>query len=841
MKLISVTVAVAVTPALVALPTVSFASTDPAHPVAPEVTNAKIAGVDTAALQAAPDPVPASVHPEVFTEERETDPFTIAGVSWEPTPSLAPGDVHVRVRVHEAGGWTAWQLLGDPDGPDAGSAEGAAARVGTTPLMTDGATGIQVRVDTTTGAVPEGLEVSTINPGTSAADDDLTPSAPAASAGAAARKPTIITRAQWGADERLRSGGTAYSSTIRAMTVHHTDGTNSYTRDQAAGLVRGIYAYHTLSLHWADVGYNFLVDRFGRIYEGRAGSITAPVRGAHSLGFNTDTMGVSAMGNFETAQPPAALVDGIAKVAGWKLSQYGVNPKGKAQLTSQGGSGVRYGAGTTVTMPAIDAHRDTFATACPGQYLYARLGTIRTKAAAYAGGSTSTTTAPKPVTTSGLYKAYGSLTLHTGSTGKAVRALQNELNRRGFGVGTADGDFGPMTASGLAKFQKAKKLKVTKRVHRNDWRALSNMSYTKTGVTTTSKPPTTKPPTTKPPTTTKPANLYQQYGGTTLSQGSSGAAVKALQAELNARGFHVGTADGDFGPMTASGVAKFQKASGLKVTKRVARNDWRALAGLSYSRTAAGTAGFDGDGRGDVLGVTPGGVLWTYPTGTNTVRSRKRSGSGWGKFTEVLSPGDWNGDRKADVVARRRDGNLYLYTGNGRGGFSGGAAKIGRGWNAFRQILGVGDWTGDGKPDLLAKRRNGELDLYKGDGKGHFAGRSKIGTGWNMYRTLVAPGDVNGDGKPDLLGITGSGRLFFYAGTQKGNGYAHMRGVGRGWNRYSAVLSTGDITGDGKTDLIVRARNGRSYVRPGLGGGGFRNQRALAAGWGAKMDLFAVR
>ena len=295
----------------------SFAAPDPARPVAPKVSNVAIGGVDRAALEKAPTAAPAAVWPEVFTAERSAARFTVAGVSWARSSTVKPHEASVRMRVKERLRLDCLGAMGIPDeGPDTTSERPPGPRVGTSPLVTSSATAIQVRVDTATGATPTDLKVSTIDPGTSPADDDLTRSAPAASASAAALQPTIITRAQWGADESLR-GSTTLSSTVKAITIHHTAGSNTYTQDTAAAQIRGIYAYDTKTLGWADIAYNFLVDKWGRIYEGRAGSITKAVRGAHAMGFNTDTMGVAALGNYETASAPAAMVDGLAKVAGW--------------------------------------------------------------------------------------------------------------------------------------------------------------------------------------------------------------------------------------------------------------------------------------------------------------------------------------------------------------------------------------------------------------------------------------------------------------------------------------------------------------------------------------------
>ena len=160
-------------------------------------------------------------------------------------------------------------------GPDTTSAEASRARVGTSPSSPR-------RHRHRVGRHRDGRHANRpqgehVDPGTSPADDDLLVR-PAASA-SAALQPTIITRAQWGADESLR-GSTTLSSTVKAITIHHTAGSNTYTQDTAAAQIRGIYAYDTKTLGWADIAYNFLVDKWERIYEGRAGSITKAVRGA---------------------------------------------------------------------------------------------------------------------------------------------------------------------------------------------------------------------------------------------------------------------------------------------------------------------------------------------------------------------------------------------------------------------------------------------------------------------------------------------------------------------------------------------------------------------------------
>ena len=126
-----------------------------------------------------------------------------------------------------------------------------------------------------------------------------------ATAQAAVPQPTIVTRAQWGADESWRSGTPDYAP-VRMAIVHHTVNGNDYTREQAPALVRAIYYYHAKSCGYRDIGYNFLIDRYGTIYEGRYGGITLGPVGAQTLGFNTGSTGISIIGNFEIAQPTSA-------------------------------------------------------------------------------------------------------------------------------------------------------------------------------------------------------------------------------------------------------------------------------------------------------------------------------------------------------------------------------------------------------------------------------------------------------------------------------------------------------------------------------------------------------
>ena len=354
------------------------------------------AGVQQIAVDDLPATSPAPGG-EVVTGVHETAPFRLVGLSWPAADEAgAEGDdPALAVRTRSGGTWGAWEQLSAMDAEPSGR-EGAVQdlRTGTEPLVTELSDAVQVRVEPGSGPVPPDLRLELIDPGTSRADG-AAPARPAASASAAAGRPAVVSRAQWGADESYRSGSPTYDSTVRAAVIHHTAGSNSYsTPAEAYAEVRGVYAYHTRSLGWADIGYNALVDKFGTIYEGRAGGLDRAVRGAHTGGFNTATFGVSVLGDYETAQVSDAIVTSVAEITAWKLGLHGVDPNGTTQLTSAGGGTSRYAAGTTVTVPTVLGHRDLGRTACPGQHLYAELGRIRSLVASYGGGAGAEPAAP---------------------------------------------------------------------------------------------------------------------------------------------------------------------------------------------------------------------------------------------------------------------------------------------------------------------------------------------------------------------------------------------------------------------------------------------------------------
>lgn len=196
-------------------------------------------------------------------------------------------------------------------------------------------------------------------------------------------RPRIVTRKGWGADEKLRERNFVYTKSVQAAFVHHSATGNNYTCKQAPSVLRSIYRYHVKSSGWRDFGYNFAVDKCGNIYEGRAGGVAKAVLGAHTRGFNTNSMGIAALGTYSQSTPPSAAVTAIARLTAWKLGLYGKDPRGKSTLTSGGGN--LYKKGTKVKLNVISGHRDGFLTDCPGTRLYGKLGTARSASAKYQG------------------------------------------------------------------------------------------------------------------------------------------------------------------------------------------------------------------------------------------------------------------------------------------------------------------------------------------------------------------------------------------------------------------------------------------------------------------------
>ncbi|MDQ3570187.1 MAG: peptidoglycan recognition protein [Actinomycetota bacterium] len=295
--------------------------------------------------------------------QSDLTPFQMIGASW-----TGQATDQVRVRIRKGAAWGPWTPLeaDEDDGPDPGSHEARSRRTVTRPLWIGGGDGYELQ------APSNALQVHLVREN----GPRLRPRRGAQAHAAAA--PPIADRGAWGA--RAPSRPSAAAPSLKMAFVHHTTGPNNYSPGDVPRMLRAMQAYHMDANGWDDIGYNFLVDRFGRMWEGRAGSRQRAI-GAHTRGFNTASTGVAVLGTFTRTSPPPASVDGVARVVGWMLGTNGVDPAGSATMTSAGSD--KYRAGRSVSFPAVSGHRDGTSTTCPGQRLYDQLPEIRNRARAY--------------------------------------------------------------------------------------------------------------------------------------------------------------------------------------------------------------------------------------------------------------------------------------------------------------------------------------------------------------------------------------------------------------------------------------------------------------------------
>ena len=296
-------------------------------------------------------------------------PAEMIGFSWK------GGAGQVDYRVKRGSTWSAWQSVdGDPaEGPDQSSKEnhhvvsagpvwlGAPVRDVEARVVSGSLRGVRAEAIRTEVTTPPGIRP----------------------AGALPQRPGIIGRAGWGADESWRtyasgcSGSPDYAPNVRYAVLHHTDTTNSYTPDQSASIIRGIYYFHTHTNGWCDIGYNFLVDRFGQVFEGRYGGVSNAVVGAHAGGFNYGSTGVAIIGEFQDTSVTPAAYNATRDLLAWKLASHKVNANTKITVTAAAFDGSNYPAGTQVSVWTISGHRDLDQTSCPGDFAYNLLGQLR--------------------------------------------------------------------------------------------------------------------------------------------------------------------------------------------------------------------------------------------------------------------------------------------------------------------------------------------------------------------------------------------------------------------------------------------------------------------------------
>ncbi|WP_069385632.1 FG-GAP-like repeat-containing protein [Cellulosimicrobium cellulans] len=645
---------------------------------------------------------------------------------------------------------------------------------------------------------------------------------------------------------------------VTGVVVHHTAGSNDYTANQVPAIIRGIYAYHAQSRGWGDIGYNFLVDKFGRVWEGRAGGVDRAIIGAHASGVNSVRFGVSVMGNYDTAQVSGAAVDAVSAVVAWKLGLHGVR-----------------GAGGDVVL----GHRDVGQTSCPGVSLYAALPQIRTSVTARQGevrdrsldrdlgldgypdllarssSGVSLLTAPStgwtgPRTVGSGWRgervvapgdwtgdgvpdlmlvdpASGYLWLYPGT--KAGGWATKQRIGQGWGIANLiigghdwDGD----GRTDLLVRRHDGTLWLYAGNGRGGFGAVRQIGSGWNGMTTISMVgdlPDGRPA------------LVARTGGNLFTYTGDGRGGFAAGRTLVGPGWDVMTSIVGAGDLNDDGAPDV-------VARDTQGRLWQYVgdeAGKLVGRTLLGTgwqvftavhpAGQAGRAE-DFFAIRADGALlrYSYLGGAAYTRSLP-TGVGGSGVAEAIAPGDWNGDGRPDLMTRRSNGDLYLHTGTGTGSFAATGTRVGNGWEVMTQVVGAGDWLGTGAPGVIALQRStGQIWLYPGDGRGGFGTRVLLARGAQNLDRLVTPGHWSGGPNPDLIAReAGTGRLLLYPS----NGGALLGAssvIGTGWQVMGNVVGTGDVDGDGRPDLVGARSDGALVLYTGNGSGGFRSWHRIA-------------
>jgi N-acetylmuramoyl-L-alanine amidase/FlgD Ig-like domain len=291
------------------------------------------------------------------TRESSVSRFNLVGLHWQ-----GQGTVRFRARS-TTGRWSPWRAAAPEaeDGPDRGRERGRSGwRIGN-PYWIGPSNRLQIQTRGRVRRVRAHYIWSPVS---------KVPLRSISTAGS----PLILSRLAWGANERIRRGRARYANALRFSVVHHTAGSNTYSRAQSAAIVRGIQRYHVRSNGWDDIGYNFLVDKYGQVFEGRFGGIDRNVVGAHAAGFNTGSVGVALLGNYDAGAITPAARAALVRLLAWRLDVAHVDPLSLLNWTS--GGNPRFPTGVPVMLRVVGGHRDTGFTSCPGSRLYAELNSI---------------------------------------------------------------------------------------------------------------------------------------------------------------------------------------------------------------------------------------------------------------------------------------------------------------------------------------------------------------------------------------------------------------------------------------------------------------------------------
>jgi hypothetical protein len=304
--------------------------------------------------------------------------FALAGVQWQGPPTLR---VELRARLAD-GRWSRWVRAGNAGhGPD--RPRRSAVTIGD-PLWAGSADAVQLRSAAPVRAVR--LHFVAVAGGAAEAAAAAAPPLAAPELPAGPGQPPIIARTAWAHGHAPPAYPPAYGR-VRMGFVHHTENLNGYSAAEVPTLIYNIYLYHRYTNGWNDIGYNFVIDAFGRIWEARDGGIDLPVIGAQAGGYNEESTGVAMLGTYSDVLPPGVALRSLQRLLAWKLSLHGIATYGEVTVKVDPSDAfyTPFRPGQLVTLPRIAGHRQGCSTDCPGNTLFAHLGAVRAAARRLAG------------------------------------------------------------------------------------------------------------------------------------------------------------------------------------------------------------------------------------------------------------------------------------------------------------------------------------------------------------------------------------------------------------------------------------------------------------------------